>query len=71
MAEITDSQFITWFSRLLRWTIGLVFIITGIVFYHKDGWTAILFGLLIFITGFLKPRYCLNKHCTSDQEKHT
>jgi hypothetical protein len=51
------------FSRLLRWTLGAIFIGTG-VYYFKDGaWPAIVFGAVMFITGFFKPRRCIEDNC--------
>lgn len=61
-----EEKLVTWFSRLLRWGLGMLFIIMGIVYFNKGGWPAILFGILIFITGFFKPKRCLD-NCTIDQ----
>jgi len=65
--EITDTGFITWFSRIFRWVLGAAIIAVGIVFDEKDGWTAILFGALIFITGFLRPVRCNSDECNINQ----
>ncbi len=58
---MTVEQQITWFSRILRWLLGTFFIATGIWFYEKGAWPAILFGLVIFLTGFLKPKRCIEQ----------
>lgn len=68
--QSTDTGFVTWFSRIFRWVLGAVIIAAGIMFYEKDGWTAILFGALIFITGFLKPVRCNSDECTINQADH-
>lgn len=60
--EISEKT-IVWFSRLLRWGLGVFFIATGIFFYKSGGWPAILFGALIFITGFFRPVRCLDDSC--------
>jgi len=66
--EITDTGFVTWFSRIFRWVLGAAIIAAGIVFYDQDGWTAILFGTLIFITGFLRPVRCNSDECTISRD---
>lgn len=61
-----DEKLITWFSRLLRWSLGAFFMVAGIVYARKGGWPAILFGALILITGFFKPQRCIGE-CRRDQ----
>lgn len=61
-----DEKIVTWFSRLLRWSLGGFFIATGIMYAGKGGWPAILFGTLILITGFFKPKRCIGE-CRTDQ----
>jgi hypothetical protein len=61
-----DEKMITWFSRLLRWSLGVIFIATGILHAKEGGWPAILFGTLILITGFFKPKRCIGE-CRTDQ----
>lgn len=56
-----DEKLITWFSRLLRWLLGAFLMGAGIVYAHKGGWPAILFGALILVTGFFKPKRCINE----------
>lgn len=71
MSRIADTNFVTWFSRIFRWLVGLGFVTAGIMFYDKGGWPAIAFGALIFITGFLRPRRCMDDVCDveDNQEK--
>lgn len=56
-------RLITWFSSIFRWILGIVFAGAGIIHLNKGGWPAILFGALIFITGFFRPIRCLNDGC--------
>jgi hypothetical protein len=58
-----EEKLVIWFSRLLRWGLGGLFIITGIMYNKSGNWPAILFGALIFITGFFKPKRCVD-NCT-------
>lgn len=61
---VKESKTIIWFNRLVRWGLGSFFIIAGIVNFDKGAWPAILFGGLIFITGFFKPRNCIQGGCS-------
>lgn len=63
MMDTTSNKREIWFSRLLRWSLGLVFISGGIYYFHDGGWPAILFGLAFIITGFFRPRRCLDDQC--------
>jgi hypothetical protein len=49
-----------WFHRILRWSLGLLFLGAGIVFYEDGAWPAIAFGLLLLVTGFFRPRRCID-----------
>jgi hypothetical protein len=50
-------------SSILRWTLGLVFAIAGII---QHSWITIGFGTLMFITGFFRPRRCTEDGCDID-----
>jgi hypothetical protein len=53
---------LVWFSRILRWTLGLLFIGVGI-YYFKDGaWPALLVGGVLLVTGFFRPKRCLDEN---------
>jgi hypothetical protein len=60
--EISEKTVI-WFSRLLRWGLGVFFMATGIYFYDSGGWPAIIFGAVLFVTGFFRPVRCLDDTC--------
>lgn len=60
------------FSRALRWLLGSVFIAVGVMYFREGGWPAILFGGVLFITGFFRPRRCLgegNGSCGTEIKK--
>jgi hypothetical protein len=59
---MTDKGLV-WLSRSLRWGIGTIFIATGLVYFKEGGWPALLFGGLMFITGFFRPRRCMDDQC--------
>jgi len=49
------------FSRALRWLLGSVFIAVGVMYFREGGWPAIVFGAVMIITGFLRPKRCLGQ----------
>lgn len=52
------------FNRILRWGLGSLFIGAG-VYYRADGaWPALVFGALMVITGFFRPRRCVDDSCS-------
>jgi hypothetical protein len=55
------STKLVWLQRLFRWGIGGLFITVGIIYFKDGGWPAVIFGTVILITGFLRPRRCLNE----------
>lgn len=50
-----------WFHRLLRWCLGVLFIFIGIAYGLEEAWPSILFGSVLLVTGFLRPRRCLEE----------
>ncbi len=58
-----------WFSRILRWTLGLFFIGVGVWYYREGAWPAILFGAVFIVTGFLRPRRCIDDNCALPGQK--
>jgi hypothetical protein len=63
MATRTE-KWVIWFSRILRWLLG-----TGLISlsyqYAKDdyAWVLLVFGVLLIITGFFRPKRCLDENC--------
>jgi hypothetical protein len=50
-----------WFHRIFRWMFGLLFLGAGIIYFDEGAWPAIAFGLLLVITGFFRPRRCIDE----------
>lgn len=63
MPNTRSSKNVIWFSRLLRWGLGIAFTATGFLYYAEGGWPALLFGVLLFATGFLRPKRCIDESC--------
>lgn len=61
MLTATDKA--VWFSRILRWVLGIIFIGAGIRYLNQEGWPVLVFGIIIFITGFFRPRRCVDDQC--------
>src|SRR5688500_16692387 len=63
MKDSKDTKRLILFNALLRWAFGIVFISLGVVYYEDGAWPVILFGTILFITGFFRPKRCLDKRC--------
>jgi len=60
----TPNDRLTLFSRLLRWSLGGLFIWAG---HHFGGaWPAYIFGGILVATGFFRPKRCLDEGCGID-----
>jgi hypothetical protein len=60
MKKKDENASLVWFSRILRFGLGGLFVTIGILYFDKGTWPAILFGALIFATGFFRPRRCID-----------
>ena len=63
MNDSKETRRFIMFSRSLRWALGILFISIGLVYYNEGTWPAILFGTVFFITGFFRPKRCLEEGC--------
>ncbi|MBX3240208.1 MAG: hypothetical protein KIT80_02860 [Chitinophagaceae bacterium] len=61
--ENRSVQYTIWFSRILRWVLGIFFIGVGVWYYNDGAWPALIFGAVFFVTGFFKPRRCIDGSC--------
>jgi hypothetical protein len=61
MAKSISNESVVWVSRFLRWGLGSLFIWVG--FHYPDGWPAGVFGAVLIISGFFRPRRCLGEKC--------
>lgn len=59
------------FSSLLRFALGTVFISIGMWYWKAGGWPAVIFGTVLFITGFFRPKRCLKEGCNYPSSKQT
>ncbi len=62
--DTKENKLAIWFSSILRWSLGLLFMVMGYI-YSKDesAWVTMVFGLIIFATGFIRPKRCIDDHC--------
>jgi hypothetical protein len=59
-----ENKIAIWFSSILRWSLGLLFISMGYIqSKENDSWATMAFGLIILISGFIRPTYCINNNC--------
>ncbi|HSC36896.1 MAG TPA: hypothetical protein VLD19_03455 [Chitinophagaceae bacterium] len=64
---VKNKTMIIWVSKILRWSLGVLFIVWGILADHD--WYTISFGCIILATGFLKPRRCIDENCDIPSRK--
>ncbi len=50
-----------WLHRFLRFGLGAAFL--TIATQYEDAWPLYIFGGILFITGFLRPRRCIDDQC--------
>jgi hypothetical protein len=55
-SRIDTNKLTFLFSRYLRWGLGILFVAIGL--YDGTDWPVTIFGTILFITGFLRPRRC-------------
>lgn len=67
--DTAETRRVIWFSRILRWGLGAFFAGAGIIYFAEGAWPAILFGVLIFATGFFRPKRCLDESCSLSPDK--
>lgn len=63
MKDSKDIKLAIVLHRLLRWGFGALFTSIGVVYYEEAGWAPILFGSIFLITGFFRPKRCIQEGC--------
>ena len=63
-SDTKENKLAIWFSSILRWFLGLLFMAMGFM-ESKDeySWAVIVFGLIVFATGFIRPKRCIDDNC--------
>jgi hypothetical protein len=62
--DTKDIRWVIWFSSALRWLLGLLFMVLGFVYRKEEGtWFLMIFGLVLIVTGFIRPRRCVDDGC--------
>jgi len=64
--DTRDTKIILWVNRAIRWGLGITFLSIGILNKEEGRWFAIVFGIAFIITGFFRPRRCLEESCPID-----
>lgn len=64
---VKSTNIVIWVSKILRWALGALFIAWG--FSEGPDWYTIVFGAIILLTGFLRPRRCIDGHCEISSRK--
>jgi len=63
-SDTKDNKLAIWFSSILRWSLGLLFMVMGYInLKDESAWVILVFGLIIFATGFIRPKRCIDDNC--------
>jgi len=63
-SDTKDNKLALWFSSILRWSLGLLFMAMGYInLQDESAWVILVFGLIIFATGFFRPKRCIDDNC--------
>jgi len=63
-SDTKENKRAIWVSSIMRWSLGLLFIAMGFIHSkEEDAWVIQVFGLIILITGFIRPRCCIDDNC--------
>jgi hypothetical protein len=58
------EKWVIWFSRILRWLLGTGLIVLSYQYAKDDyAWVLLAFGVLLIVTGFFRPKRCLDDKC--------
>lgn len=63
MSNTASSKNVEWFSSILRWGLGILFMFIGYIYWSEGGWPAIVFGIAFFVSGFFRPKRCIDGSC--------
>lgn len=64
-SDSKESKIAILSNSLLRWLFGIVFLTIAYINYGNDGWWILLvFGTAFIITGFLRPKRCIDDTCS-------
>ncbi len=63
-SDTKENKLAIWFSSILRWSLGLLFMVMGYIDSSEEyAWVVMVFGLIIFATGFIRPKRCIDDNC--------
>lgn len=59
---MTDEVFAHRVSLVIRWALALVF--AYVAYRYQEAWFLYIFSGVLFITGFIQPRRCIDTACS-------
>ena len=65
-ADTRNTKRLLWVNRAIRWGMGITFIAVGWKIKDEGRWFALVFGTVFIISGFFRPRRCLEDNCPVD-----
>ena len=68
LQETKEIKMILWTNRLIRWSFGCLFLSFGLINKDEGRWIALVIGIAFIITGFFRPKRCLEEGCSIDNK---
>jgi len=66
--DTKGTRLAIWVSSILRWVLGAGFLVMGYAYHQQDyAWVLFVFGTLLIVTGFLRPKRCVQDRCEIDK----
>jgi len=64
--DTRETKLILWVNRIMRWGMGSVLLIYGINNNDESRWIGFILGAAFIITGFFRPKRCIDGSCPID-----
>jgi len=66
-SDTRETKIVLWFNRLIRWSFGGALLFYGITNHDESRWIGLVIGTVVVISGFIRPKRCLEDSCTIDK----
>ncbi len=65
-SDTRETKIVLWFNRAIRWSFGSALLYYGIINHDESRWIGLVIGTVVVISGFIRPKRCLEDSCTID-----
>ena len=64
--DTQETKVVLWINRIVRWSFGGILLFYGLTNQDESRWVGIVIGTVVVITGFIRPKRCLEEKCSID-----